>query len=195
MPIIADDARSGLGDRLSKESKLRRFEDEILPHLDAAYNFARWLTGDDQDARDVVQESFVRAFKGFGRFSGDNSRGWLFTIVRNTFYTWFEKNRAHRNTASFEEDIHSFDASATAETTPDVLVAKAADLKQLRVAVAKLPAAYREVIVLREFEDRSYQEIASITGSPIGTVMSRLSRARRHLEKMLMLTQNEEQCR
>jgi RNA polymerase sigma-70 factor (ECF subfamily) len=176
---------------LLPDDKLNRFERLILPHLGAAYNLARHLTGNDQDAQDVVQEAYIRAFKAFDSFSNVNSAGWILTIVRNTCYTRLKRNQSAQPMESFNEDLHMNAAvplgSATGfkQPTPEELVITDANQKIVRQAVAALPIGYREVIILREFEGLSYREIGKIVGIPIGTVMSRLARARKHLQHSL----------
>lgn len=162
-----------------------RFEELVLPHLDAAYNLAHWLTGNGHDAEDVVQDAFVRAFRFFAGFRGGNCRSWLLTIVRNTAYTWLEKNRGHHPADEFDEEVHAVEDNST---NPEVQLLLRGDREQVRRAVGQLPAEFREVIVLRELEDLSYREIASVTGIPIGTVMSRLARARKILQQTLSAT-------
>lgn len=164
------------------EDKLARFEQTILPHLDAAYNLARWLTRNEHDAEDMVQEAYLRAFKFFNAFRGVDGRAWLLTIVRNTCYTWLQQNRAHEPTTMFDEEIHSFDSDAS---NPATLVLQNADQGLLRQAVDELPVAFREVVVLRDLEGFSYKEIAEIANIPAGTVMSRLARAREQLKQFL----------
>ncbi len=153
-----------------------------MPHLDAAYNLARWLTRNEHDAQDVVQDAFVRALKFFGGFRGGNSRSWLLTIVRNTCYSWLEKNRKHELAADFDEDLHAIEDNSH---NPELLLLKDADRQAVRQAVEELPVEFREVVVLRELEEMSYKEIAEIEGVPIGTVMSRLARARKILQQSL----------
>ena len=162
--------------------KLRRFEQTVLPHLDAAYNLARWLTHDSHNAEDIVQEACLRAFKFFDGFRGDNGRYWLLKIVRNTFYTWREQNR-------HEHQFHSLDEEAleieSGEDSPEAIHQKSLDTELLRSVLGELPEEFREIIVLREIEGCSYKEISSIVDIPMGTVMSRLARARKHLERRL----------
>jgi RNA polymerase sigma-70 factor (ECF subfamily) len=168
---------------------LRRFEEAILPHMDAAYNLARWLTRDDHDAEDLVQESYLRAFKFFGSFHGANARGWLLTIVRNTCYTWFRENRAEELATSFNEDIHSTEADPF---DPQKLLLQRESSQLLRQALDELPLEFREVLILRELEGLSYKEIAVIADLPPGTVMSRLARARTRLKQCLSRLINKE---
>jgi RNA polymerase sigma factor (sigma-70 family) len=159
-----------------------RFEQTLLPHLDAAYNLARWLTRDDHDAEDLVQAAYLRALKYFGGFRGANSRAWLLTIVRNTCYTWIEQKRARGQETAFDEEIHGVESSATG---PASRVLREEDEQSVRRAVEDLPAELREVVILRELEGLSYKEIAAIAGIPMGTVMSRLARARDRLRERL----------
>ena len=169
------------------ENETTHFEKTILPHLDAAYNLARWLTGNEHDARDMVQESCLRAFKFFGGFRGGDARSWLLTIVRNTCYTWLHQNRAHEITTMFDEEIHSVDSETS---NPATLALQSADHQLLREALDELPVEFREVVVLRDMEGFSYKEIADIANIPAGTVMSRLARGRRQLQRIL--NQDEE---
>ena len=158
------------------------FEQLVLPHLGAGYNLARWLLRNDQDAEDVMQEAIVRAFRFFEGFRGDSPRAWLLTVVRHSAYTFLQQNRARELDVGFDEDLHIDPASADrAPETPEVLLLRSARQRFLNEAVEALPVEFREVFVLREMEDLSYKEIAALAGIPIGTVMSRLSRARRQL--------------
>ena len=160
----------------------RLFERTVLPHLDAAYNLARWLAGNDHDAQDVAQEASLRAFRFFANFRGENSRAWLLTIVRNTFYTWLRKNRPREKTVEItEEALDIEDSSANAVA----IHPQFADADAVRRALAELPVEFREIAVLREMEGFSYKEIAEVAEVPIGTVMSRLARARKLLQKRL----------
>jgi RNA polymerase sigma-70 factor, ECF subfamily len=166
--------------RLREQEKVDRFEEVVLPHLDAAYNLARWLTRNDADAQDIAQEAVLRAFKYFEGFHGGDSRAWLLTIVRNTCYTWLGQNRAHELTSTFDEEIHSVQS-----TNPETMLLESADRQMLKQAMEELPVEFREVIILRELEGLSYKEIAGIIQIPVGTVMSRLARARKRLELCL----------
>jgi RNA polymerase sigma-70 factor (ECF subfamily) len=159
-----------------------RFEQVLLPHLAAAYNLARWLTRDDHDAEDVMQEAYLRALKFFGGFHGTDGRTWLLAIVRNTCYTWLQKKQARGPATAFDEAIHGVDTAALNPAT--VLLLKEAK-QSVRQAVDELPVELREVVVLRELEGFSYKEIAAIAAIPMGTVMSRLARARERLEQHL----------
>ena len=154
-----------------------------MPHMDAAYNLARWLAGNDPDAQDVVQEAFLRAFKFFGGFRGGDGRSWLLRIVRNSFYDSVRQHRRAEPAIPFEEEVHG---TANASTAPDAALVEKADQEQLRQAVDALPEEFREVLVLRELEGLAYKEIADIAELPIGTVMSRLARAREQLRESLI---------
>ena len=153
----------------------RRFEALALPHLDAAFNLARWLARDTQDASDVVQEAFLRAFNSFDGMRGDNARPWLLAIVRNTCFTWLAFNRPGSNQVSYDEQIHGL---PDPEADPELLAVRADDRRRVDSAIERLPLEFREVIVLRELEDMSYKEIAAVLAIPMGTVMSRLARGR-----------------
>ena len=167
------------------ENEPTQFEQAILPHLDAAYNLARWLTGNDQDAQDVAQDAMLRALKFFDGFRGGNSRAWLLTIVRNTFYNWLEKNRPREVRAADDEELGAVEDPSV---DPALLLARSANVAAVRGAIEKLPAEFREIIVLRELEECSYKEISDVAGVPIGTVMSRLARARKQLQEILTQT-------
>jgi RNA polymerase sigma-70 factor, ECF subfamily len=160
-----------------------RFEQAVLPHLDAAYNLARWLTRNDHDAQDVTQEAFLRAFRFFDGYQGGNMRSWLLTIVRNTCYTWMHQNRPPEAAVEFDEEIHSEESSGGAD--PELQVLASADKDTVQRALAELPEIFREVLVLREMEGMSYKEIADVASVSIGTVMSRLARARTRLRESL----------
>jgi RNA polymerase sigma factor (sigma-70 family) len=156
--------------------------EQLLSHLHAAYNLARWLTRNDTDAEDVVQEAYLRAFKHFRSFHGDDSRPWLLAIVRNTFYTWLQQNRAAERQTPFDEEIHIAEDD---HLNPEGLLLQKANNQLVRQVIEELPAEFREVIVLRELEGLSYKQIADVTEIPMGTVMSRLARARKRLERSL----------
>ena len=166
-------------------TELERFEAVVLPHLDAAYTLARYLTRDADDAQDIVQEASLRAFRYFAGFRGTEpgeGRAWLLAIVRNTARTWRERNRHHAQATAFDEELHS---ERVAEDHPEAAVVRKSEGDALREAIDRLPTEFREVIVLRELEGLSYKEISDVAGIPVGTVMSRLSRARRRLEESL----------
>jgi RNA polymerase sigma-70 factor (ECF subfamily) len=160
----------------------RDLEQELLPHLDAAYNLARWLTCNDQDAQDVVQEAYMRAFRFFGESRGANVRPWLLRIVRNKCYTWLQLNRLRQPTTKFYEELFVHDPGA--QNLEEALL-RSDSSTLLRQALESLPAGSREVLVLRELQGMTYKEISEVTGIPCGTVMSRLSRARSSLRQTL----------
>jgi RNA polymerase sigma-70 factor (ECF subfamily) len=166
----------------AQQPELTSFEEAILPHLDAAHNLAKWLLRNEQDAQDVVQEAYLRAFKSFGGFHGSNGRAWLLTIVRNTSYTLLKKNRAVDLTTTFDEEIH---ASGNESMTPATILEHSEDAELIREAMDELPAEFREILALRHQEGLSYKEIADIAQIPPGTVMSRLARARTKLRECL----------
>jgi len=154
----------------------------FLPHLDAAYNLARWLMRNEHDAEDVVQEAYLKAFRHQAGFRGDDGRAWLLAIVRNTCYDRLKQSGVPDNSA-FDERIHSIGQSTT---NPETSLLDKEKTELLREALEALSPEYREVVVLRELEELSYVEIASITKIPIGTVMSRLSRARKQLQESFL---------
>ena len=159
------------------EADRRRFELLALPHLDAAYNLARWMTRNDADAQDVVQDAAVRALRYFSGFRGDSARPWLLQIVRHACIAWLEKNRP-AEVVALNDDDEAWQGAAPASDEPQVAAMRNDDKVQVNQALASLPVAYREVLVLREMEDLSYKEISQVAGIPVGTVMSRLARAR-----------------
>jgi RNA polymerase sigma-70 factor (ECF subfamily) len=152
-----------------------RFAEVIMPHLDDAYGLARWLTGNSTDAEDIVQEACLRALKGLESYAGGNARAWLLAIVRNTAFTWLARNRPKALIAS--ENIEAEPVADETATPEEALIAKA-DAAALEAAISDLRPPFKEVLVLRDINGCSYREIAEITGAPIGTVMSRLARAR-----------------
>jgi len=162
-----------------------RFDAVMLPHLDAAYNLARWLSGSPTDADDVVQEAFLRAFRFFDGYEGDNPRAWLLAIVRNTWFTEWRRQHNRADSTPYDDSLNVDDqlpgwADESGED-PEKLAVRQDETELVHRALATLPVEYREVIVLRELEDMSYKDVAAVAGIPIGTVMSRLSRARRLL--------------
>jgi len=167
---------------LPEQSQAVRFEEIALPHLSAAYNLARWLVRNDHDAEDVVQEAYLRAFKYFGGYRGGEGRTWLLTIVRNSCYSWLQRNRARELTDSIDETQEDL---ALEFANPELLLLQHADAQMVRAALAELPIEFREVMVMRELEELSYKEIATIADLPIGTVMSRLARGRKRLHSLL----------
>src|ERR1700691_1662774 len=173
--------------RMADQSCPGNFEQEILPHLDAAYNLARWLTRNEQDAQDAVQEAYLRAFRFFPGFRGGNARVWLMKIVRNACYSWLRVNRPLQEATEFDEVYFPPDSSAL---NPQDVVLRNDKGFLVRKALATLPSNFREVLILRELEGMSYREIADITGMPVGTVMSSLSRARDCLRQTLIRLSN-----
>jgi RNA polymerase sigma-70 factor (ECF subfamily) len=151
-----------------------------MPHLDAAFNLARWMTGNTADAEDVVQDAYLRAYRYLDAFRGDNFRVWLLTIVRNSFLDWLKDNRSGRQL--FQPAPADLDWTDPAPN-PEAMLLDRVDGETLSMLMARLPSEYREVLILREIEDLSYKDIATVTGIPAGTVMSRLSRARLALRK------------
>jgi RNA polymerase sigma-70 factor (ECF subfamily) len=176
---------------MADSSKSMRFQTMVLPHLHSAFNLAYWLTRNRQDAEDIVQEAYLRAFKFFDGFHGDDSRAWLLTIVRNTFYTWYWKNRdAEGEMTEFDEEMHSAAAQEAAEgrrcsDDPERLLMAKDGARTLQQALDSLPIEFREVMIMRELEELSYKQIGDIIGIPIGTVMSRLGRGRKLLAQAL----------
>lgn len=167
---------------MNEQEQQTRFEEVIMPHLDAAYNLARWLTRNEHDAEDVVQDAFLRAFKFFEGFRGGNSRSWLLSIVRNTAYTWLQKNRKHEVGTISDDEIEKIQDGAP---NPEALLVKDTDHQEVMKAIGELPVEFREALILRELEEMSYKEIADVLNVPLGTVMSRLARARRQLQESL----------
>jgi RNA polymerase sigma-70 factor (ECF subfamily) len=165
-----------------------RFERALLPHLGAAYNLARWLTGDDHDAEDVVQEAYVRALKSFAGFHGDDGKAWLLAIVRNTCYTRLRQERGRGTPAPFDEAVHA----APDDDDPARLAQRREERQSALAAVEALPVELREVVVLRELEGLSYRQIAAVAGLPLGTVMSRLARGRERLQQTLAARTDKE---
>jgi RNA polymerase sigma-70 factor, ECF subfamily len=168
--------------RLTESPRLSEFEGKVLPHLDAAYNLARFIMRNDQDAEDVVQEAALRAFRFFDSFRGENARAWFLSIVRNTSFTALKKNRPAEMNVTFDEELHG---GQTPSMDPGLSLDRAQDRQTVRAVIEQLPPEFREAITLRELEGSSYKEIADVVGVPIGTVMSRLARARRQLQIIL----------
>ena len=162
--------------------KVARFEAVVLPHLDAAFNLARWMTRNTTDAEDIAQEAMLRAFRFFDTFRGEDGRVWLLTIVRNTYLTWIRRQLPQQNSAEFDERLHT---DIEAALTPESEFLRQATADQVRNAIEHLPPEFREVILMRELEQLSYKEIAAVTQSPLGTVMSRLSRGRSMLRQLI----------
>jgi RNA polymerase sigma factor (sigma-70 family) len=175
------------------DDRRRRFETQVLPHLDAAYRFARWLARSPDDADDVVQEAMLRAYRGFDALRGSDVKAWLLTIVRNCYSTSF-KQQQRRSQVPLPEEHDTQDGHALIATTPDP---ESASIRRdeehtLESLIAGLSDDYREVLILREIEDMRYREIAAVTNLPIGTVMSRLARARSALKEHWLLQANGE---
>jgi RNA polymerase sigma factor (sigma-70 family) len=169
---------------LSAREANARFAEVVLPHLDDAYGLARWLTGNRADAEDVVQDGSLRAFRAIARFTGGNARAWVLTIVRHAAYVWMRKNRP--SAIFMVEDLEAVErqqanSSAPDAETPETMLIAKTESKRLEAAIAALPAPFRETVVLRDLQGLSYREIAAVTRAPIGTVMSRLARARGRL--------------
>jgi len=158
------------------------FAEVVLPHLDSAYNLARWLVRNSSDAEDVVQDAYVRALRYFDGFRGGDARAWLLTIVRNACYRWLQKNRASPPVTAFDEEIHGGTVEAS---SPERLLLQRADTQLLELAMSQLPVRLQEVLVLRELEGLSYREIADVMSVPMGTVMSSLSRARERFRQAI----------
>lgn len=158
----------------------QRFNEAILPHVDDALSLARWLTGNTADAEDVVQDACVRAFSAIATVRTTNARAWLLAIVRNTAFTWLAKNRPKSVITTDDESLFEQNGleMVVLQASPEALVIEKTDAEHLHLAIGALPLAYREVLVLREIEGLSYQEISKLLSIPIGTVMSRLARAR-----------------
>jgi RNA polymerase sigma factor (sigma-70 family) len=167
---------------LPRADKFSRFDRAILPHLDAAYNLARWLTRDENEAADAVQDACLRALRFIGSFRGGDGRSWLLAIVRNTCYSRLKRSAGRDNETQFDDEIHS---PGNETANPEVLLNRGRDTEMLRYALEELPEEFREVIVMRELEGMGYKEIAEVAGVPIGTVMSRLARARQRLQRLL----------
>ena len=164
-----------MSERMPARAEVGGLTEILLSHLDSAYNLAHWLVRNGDDADDVVQEAYLRAFQYSDRFRGGDARAWLFTIVRNTAYTWLRKTRAFEPVTQFDEEV----ATTGAETpNPEQLLIQKANGRLVEQAMSQLPVRFREILILRELEGFSYRQIADMRGVPIGTVMSTLSRAR-----------------
>jgi RNA polymerase sigma-70 factor, ECF subfamily len=178
---------------LTNSYQREQFEQLVLPHMDAAYNLARWLVRNPHDAEDLAQEAMTRAIRFFSGFRGGDPRAWLLTIVRNSCFTWLGRNRA-KDLAEFNEEAHSPGISASAEqsslqmppSNPEIMAIAQAESLRLRRALEELPVIFREAVVMREIEEMSYKEIAAVTNVSIGTVMSRLARGRDRLRVILV---------
>ena len=170
----------------------RSFEQIAMPHMDAAFNLARWLVRNAHDAEDIVQETYLRAFKFFGGYQGGDARAWVLKIVRNTSYTFLEKNRPADLAEEFDETIHTTSTDRRGAPGAEAALLQSAESRMLHEALDELPVNYREVLVLRELEGMSYKEIAEVMGVPIGTVMSGLARGRSQLRERLLRTHDQE---
>jgi RNA polymerase sigma-70 factor (ECF subfamily) len=167
---------------LPDAGEITRFEQTVLPHLDDAYNLARWLTRREHDADDVLQESLLRAYRFFGGFRGGDARVWLLAIVRNSSYSWLDRHKDRQGTEPFDEQIHTADVGLL---SPESQTIAQEDQALVRRSIETLSPEFREAIVLRELEGMSYKQIAAIAQVPLGTVMSRLARARDLLQESL----------
>jgi RNA polymerase sigma-70 factor (ECF subfamily) len=168
------------------EHRPRGFEAVALLHLDAAYNLARWITHNDQDAQDVVQEAYLRALRYFDGFHGEDARPWLLQIVRHAGYSWLAKNRPKDMVSLDDCDDAWREVPGPSTSEPQAMALRKSDRASINDALAALPVGYREVLILREMEELPYRDIARIAGIPIGTVMSRLARARRLMRDALL---------
>ena len=185
-------------DARAEAARSLRFQQMALPHLDAAYNLARWLCGNGHDADDVVQEAFMRAYRFFDTFHGETARPWLLAIVRRTWYTeWRRRSGGVNATVEFDENLddESFEGWSSSSPDPEALLIRDEDTRLVHEALELLPVEYREVLILRELEDLSYREIATIADLPVGTVMSRLARGRRKLATALTTLQTKGSAR
>ena len=171
---------------MDDDENRRRFELLALPHLDAAYNLARWMTHNDQDAQDVVQEALMRALRYMSKFHGDNARPWLLQIVRHACFSWLKENRPAERTYLDDDDDSLHEIAAPSGDEPQAVALRNSERVEINQAIAALPVGYREVLVLRELEDLSYNDIARIVDIPLGTVMSRLARARGLMRQALL---------
>jgi RNA polymerase sigma-70 factor (ECF subfamily) len=171
--------------------KFSRFEQAILPHLDAAYNLARWLMRNEDEAADAVQDACLRALRFIGGFRGGDARVWLLAIVRNTCYSRLKRHAIREIETEFDDEIHSPQTDAD----PEILLERSRDNDTLWNALAALPEQLREVIVMRELDGMTYKEIAEVAGTPVGTVMSRLARARKRLQDVLAAAPRKESLR
>ena len=180
--------------RSDEALRAARFEQQVLVHLDSAYNLARWITRDDAAARDAVQDGCLQAFVGFDRMHGGNARAWFLTVVRNACIDVLRKRRGHGIEDEYVDDLHGGEANAAGNAlTPEDIAVRASDAEWLRGCIDGLPRDYREVIVLRELEELSYKEIGAIVDIPIGTVMSRLARARDLLQQRMLVARERSQ--
>ena len=190
-PLDREHRLDSMNNEHSVDTEIGSFDEIILPHLDAAHNFARWLLRNSDDAEDVVQEACLRAFRYFGTFRGGNARAWLLRIVRTTSFSWLQKNRWRRLETEFDEEIHR---SGAEDLNSETLLLQRANTQLVDQAMRQLPDRLREVLVLRELEGLSYKQMADVVGIPMGTVMSTLSRARdRFRHRLSELVRQQEQ--
>ncbi|MGB6395470.1 MAG: sigma-70 family RNA polymerase sigma factor [Bradyrhizobium sp.] len=165
------------------DATLAKFKQNVVPQLDAAYNFARFLSRDADAAQDIVQEAFLRAYRSFAGYRGGDARAWIFAIVRNCYQSWLmDRRRKARLEVDYHGEGDSEELISTIpsdEDTPEAMLVRKAEAKTVRLILNTMPRAFREILVLREIEELSYQQISEVTALPIGTVMSRLARARR----------------
>jgi RNA polymerase sigma factor (sigma-70 family) len=182
-------SNSGMPEGTDAKADATRFEQVVLPHLNAAFNLARWLVRNPHDAEDIVQEAYLRAFKFWGGYEGGDARAWLLKIVRNASYSFLEKNRPAELAEEFDEKLHIADADAP---TIETALVQSAESKMLRAALEALPVNFREAVILRELQGLSYKEIAAVMEVPIGTVMSSLARGRAMLRESLLRARERE---
>lgn len=173
-----------------RPTEIRRFEEVVLPHLDAAYNLARWLVRNPQNAEDVVQEACLRAVKFFGGYHGGDARAWLLRIVRHTAYSFLEKNRPAELAEEFDETLHV--GQADSQSDSEALLLKSVEAQMLQQALEDLPVRFREALILRELEGLSYKEISELMEIPIGSVMSALARGRERLRERILCARDKE---
>ncbi|MGE5242959.1 MAG: sigma-70 family RNA polymerase sigma factor [Betaproteobacteria bacterium] len=179
-----------MSEQLPVRAEVGGLAERLLSHLDSACNLARWLVRNGDDAEDVVQEAYLRAFQYASGFRGGDARAWLLAIVRNTSYRWLRKTRAYDPVVQFDEEVHTSEGGTL---NPEELLLQNADGRLVEKTLSELPVRFREILVLRELEGLSYKEIANIMGVPMGTVMSTLSRARDRFRKRAgRLLQNEQ---
>jgi len=180
---------------VTDRQKSTRFEAVILVHLDSAYNVARWIVRDADQARDAVQDGCLRAFRAFDQMHGPNPRAWFLAVIRNSCIDLLRSRKGHAGDEEYDDDVHGAAnaADSDAVATPEDLAVRASDARWLHGCIESLPREYREVVVLRELEELSYKEIGAIVDIPIGTVMSRLARGRDLLQQRLLLAQKRSQ--
>lgn len=173
---------------MSEEDDAARFRQVVVPHLADALTLARWISGNRADAEDILQDACLRAFRGIGGYAGGSARAWVLTVVRRTAYTWLGKNRTTMlvsvndlGAGEFAKADEGFDAADMTSPTPEAELIAKADADRLKAAIDALPLEFRETLVMRDIQGLDYREIADVLGTPIGTVMSRLARARRRL--------------